>query len=66
MTGETIATITGPAEAGLNRVLWNMRRSAAGGGRGGGVLLPPGDYLVTVAAGGTQQKKVGRIRERIR
>jgi photosystem II stability/assembly factor-like uncharacterized protein len=66
MTGETIATITGPAEAGLNRVLWNMRRSAAGGGRGGGVLLPPGDYLVTVAAGGTQQKKVSRIRERIR
>jgi photosystem II stability/assembly factor-like uncharacterized protein len=66
MTGETIATITGPAEAGLNRVLWNMRRSAAGGGRGGGVLLPPGDYLVTVAAGGTQQKKVGRVRERIR
>jgi len=65
-----MATLKGPAEPGLNRVLWNMRRSgtaAAGAGRGGGgPLLPAGDYRVTVTAGGTQQMKIGRIRERIR
>ena len=66
--GQTIATLRGPAERGLNRVLWNMRRaSPAGGGRGGGApLLPPGDYRVTVSAGSAQQTTVGRIRERIR
>jgi photosystem II stability/assembly factor-like uncharacterized protein len=68
--GETIATLKGPAEPGLNRVLWNMRRSgpgAPGAGRGGGSpLMPAGEYRVTVAVGATQQVKIGRIRERIR
>jgi photosystem II stability/assembly factor-like uncharacterized protein len=70
INGETIATLKGPAEPGLNRVLWNMRRSApgaAGGGRGGGgQVMPAGQYRVTVAVGATQQVKIGRIRERIR
>jgi hypothetical protein len=67
ISGATVATLTGPAEAGINRVSWNMRR-AGGAGRGGvgTALLPAGDYRVTVAVGGTQQAKIGRIRERMR
>jgi photosystem II stability/assembly factor-like uncharacterized protein len=67
--GDTITTIKGPAEPGLNRVSWNMRRGGSpGGGRGsaGVPLMPAGDYRVTVAVGGAQQAKIGTIRQRIR
>lgn len=71
--GEQMVTLKGPAEAGINRVSWNMRRAAegGGGGRGGGFgaqapALPPGDYAVTVAVGGQEQKTVARIRVRIK
>jgi hypothetical protein len=71
--GDPIAQLKGPSEAGLNRVLWNMRGGAAAdgggrggfGGRGGGPTLPPGDYRITVDVAGQQQTTVGRIRERI-
>lgn len=68
VAGQPIATLRGPAERGLNRVLWNMRRASAGGGRGAGgaALLPSGDYRVTVSVGAMQQTTIGRIRERIR
>lgn len=72
ISGETIATLKGPAEPGLNRVQWNMRRGSAGGGGrgrggfGGGPLVAPGDYRVTVELGSDRQMKVGRVRERIR
>jgi photosystem II stability/assembly factor-like uncharacterized protein len=70
ISGATIATLKGPAQPGLNRVSWNMRRAggSGGGGRGGGggPLMPAGDYRVTVSVGGAQQTKIGRIRERIR
>jgi hypothetical protein len=70
VTGQTVATLRGPVERGVNRVLWNMRRASQGGGRGGGggggALLPAGDYRVTVAVGAHQQASVGRIRERDR
>lgn len=70
--GDEIATLEGPAEAGLNRTRWNMRRGSDGGGRGGfrgrggGPPMPPGDYRITVEVGGQQQSTVGTIRERIR
>jgi photosystem II stability/assembly factor-like uncharacterized protein len=75
--GDQIAQLKGPSEAGLNRVLWNMRpgsgppaagRGGPGGGRGGGggPLLPAGDYKITVDVAGQQQSVIGRIRERIR
>ncbi|HVJ28442.1 MAG TPA: hypothetical protein VM493_12925, partial [Vicinamibacterales bacterium] len=70
VTGQTVATLRGPVERGVNRVLWNMRRASQGGGRGGGggggAVLPAGDYRVTVAVGAHQQASVGRIRERDR
>ena len=59
ISGTTVAALTGPAQPGLNRVSWNMRRA-------GGPLMPAGDYRVTVAVGDAQQTKIGRIRERIR
>ena len=73
-SGEQIARLEGPSEAGLNRVLWNMRpgsggggggRGGFGGGRGGGPPLDPGSYRITVEVGGEQQSTIGRIRERI-
>ena len=71
--GDPVATLKGPAEPGMNRVQWNMRRggpAAAPGGRGGGgggrggggPLMPSGDYRVTVSVGSEQQVKIGRIR----
>lgn len=70
ISGNTVATLEGPGEPGLNRVLWNMRRAGGGGagGRrgGGGPLMPAGEYRVTVAVGEAQQVKIARIRERIR
>jgi hypothetical protein len=73
ISGERIAQLKGPANAGINRVLWNMRSgSSPGGGRGGGgrggvggPLMPAGDYRITVDVGGQQQTTLGRIRERI-
>ena len=68
--GAEIAQLKGPSEAGLNRVLWNMRAGAAPaggrGGRGGGPTLPAGDYRITVEVGGMKETIVGRIRDRIR
>jgi photosystem II stability/assembly factor-like uncharacterized protein len=72
ISGERVAQLKGPADAGLNRVPWNMRPGSApaagrGGpqGRGGGPPLPPGDYRIVVEAGGQQQSVTGRIRPRI-
>jgi hypothetical protein len=65
--GETIATLKGTAEPGLNRAHWNMRQSGAtGAGRGGGPLVPAGEYRVTVSVGDIERVKIGRVRERIR
>jgi hypothetical protein len=67
ISGANVATLKGPAEPGLNRVPWNMRRGGVAGGRGGGgPLMRPGEYRITVSVGGEQQAKVGRIRDRIR
>jgi hypothetical protein len=72
--GDQVAQLRGPSNAGMNSVLWNMRRGSAGasggrgggfGGRGGGPPLPAGDYRITVEAGGQQATTIGRIRERI-
>jgi hypothetical protein len=66
--GESVAQLKGPSEAGVNRVLWNMRRGGAaegrGGGRGAGPTLPPGAYRVVVDVAGQQLSGVATIRER--
>jgi hypothetical protein len=65
MQGQAIAQLDGPSNAGLNRVLWNMR-PAAGTGRGGrGVALPAADYRITVELREQKASVTGRIRERI-
>ncbi|CAN5798594.1 hypothetical protein BH24ACI5_BH24ACI5_15940 [soil metagenome] len=69
VAGQPLAMLRGPAERGLNRVWWNMRRGAPGGagrGEGGAPLLPAGDYRVTVTVGTNQESATGRIRDRIR
>jgi photosystem II stability/assembly factor-like uncharacterized protein len=68
--GDRVAQIKGPAEAGLNRMSWNMRRGSGpgpgGGPQGGAPLMPAGEYRVVVEAAGQQQTTIARIRERIR
>ncbi len=69
--GDRDRAAQGPAEAGLNRVLWNMRAGAApaggrGGRGGGGPTLPAGEYRITVEVAGQKETTVGRIRERLR
>ncbi len=67
-TGKVVREITGPKDAGLNRVQWNLRGSPAagaagagqrgggGGGQrgGGGGALEPGSYLVKLTVGGKE------------
>ena len=65
--GDTVAQLKGASEAGVNRVLWNMRRGGAvegRGGRGAGPTLPPGAYRVVVDVAGQQLSGVATIRER--
>lgn len=61
--GDTLRTMTGPAEAGLNRVTWNLREDSppapaetARGGRGGfrvpGAEVLPGSYRIQIRVGG--------------
>jgi hypothetical protein len=73
--GAEIGQLKGASEAGLNRVLWNMRRGSGlpaggrggfGGRGGGGTLMPPGEYGISVEVGGQRQTTTGRIRERLR
>ena len=71
--GKTLATFDGPAEAGLNRALWNMRPSpptgldedAARRFRFTATPLPPGDYRITIEVAGHTITKVGAIRPRL-
>ncbi|HVL67051.1 MAG TPA: hypothetical protein VM364_07290 [Vicinamibacterales bacterium] len=64
--GREIAEMRGPAEAGLNRVLWNMRASGGGQGRGGGPLMPVGEYRIVVRVGDDEQTVAAQIRDRAR
>ncbi|MGA9770523.1 MAG: hypothetical protein WBV94_15905 [Blastocatellia bacterium] len=75
--GKVIRELTGPKEAGLNRVVWDLRRQSPiqqeggqqggggggffGGGRGPRVL--PGEYVVMVTVAGKQATKAVRVEE---
>jgi hypothetical protein len=67
-TGRTVRVLTGTANAGVNRVIWNLTAAPAqgrgtggtgfGGGRGGaGIPVEPGTYLVTLEANGQKLTK---------
>ena len=69
--GKVLAELSGPAEAGLNTILWGMRaqRSGQPAGRGpgmggGGAMVDPGEYVVTLEAGGKTLTKKAVIRYR--
>jgi hypothetical protein len=71
--GEPVAKLDGPAAAGLNRVVWDMRRTAVSGPPAGpqsaaspprfsgGRLVPPGEYVVTLEAGGRTLTRRARL-----
>ncbi len=65
--GEEVATVTGSADEGMNRVVWNLRhqlemrgarggqRGGPGGGRGGrGPLVVPGSYTARLMVAGAE------------
>ena len=64
VNGRTIRNLTGPAKAGINRVMWTLTPDpppgqgqggggGGGGGRGGGGgTVEPGTYLVTLTVAG--------------
>jgi hypothetical protein len=68
VNGRVIATLNGPATAGIHRVMWNLAptpppgqaqagRGGFGGGRGGFGAVEPGTYLVTLEAAGKKLTK---------
>lgn len=70
ITGKVVRELTGPKDAGLHRVQWNLRgtppqltgaaaqMAGRGGGRGGGgVALPAGSYLVKLTVNGKDYTK---------
>ena len=76
VTGRVIANLTGPKEAGINRVMWNLAPDqppgAAGGGRGGGggggggggpPAVAPGMYKVTLLVNGLSLVKTVEVLE---
>ena len=60
-SGKVIRTLEGPAETGLNRVIWDLRETStsSGEGRGGrfrptGLEVLPGTYEIRVRVGGAE------------
>jgi photosystem II stability/assembly factor-like uncharacterized protein len=74
-SGEVVRTLTGPKEAGVNRLNWDLRHEAPiprepGEGGGGGFFGPPrgpwvrpGDYTVTVSLGSASVSKTVQVLE---
>jgi len=67
-SGEVVRTLTGPGQAGINRVQWNLRsdppepeEGEEAGQRGGrqrqGPPVEPGTYLVTLEVGGVEMTR---------
>lgn len=49
-SGQTLATMTGPANKGLNRVYWNLARADA-------APMEPGDFQITLKVGEVEVKR---------
>lgn len=70
--GQVLRELEGPAEAGLNRVLWDMRASRAQEAAAAGQpamrrmagLVEPGEYLVVLEAAGQKVEARARIKGR--
>lgn len=53
-SGTVVRKLEGPSQAGIHRVLWDLRDDA-------GAVMPPGDYRVTLEAGGERRTGTGTI-----
>ncbi len=74
ITGRTIRTLTGPGDAGINRVQWDLaptpppnaqggRGGGGGGGGGGAQAVAPGTYKVTLTVNGVTLTKTVEVLE---
>jgi hypothetical protein len=72
--GKELATLKGGTKAGLNRVVWNMRRQltkeeidqmddSPRGRRRQGELVAPGDYIVILQIGDNTLKRIAKIKK---
>jgi ElaB/YqjD/DUF883 family membrane-anchored ribosome-binding protein len=71
--GKVVRELTGPKEAGLNRIEWDSRRNRAAEVQPGqatgffgappGPRVPPGEYTIKVTASGKEAVKTVRIEE---
>jgi photosystem II stability/assembly factor-like uncharacterized protein len=66
--GKVINELSGPAEAGLNQVLWNMRPGPPAGSEprrfGGPPPVAPGNYRIRIDVAGQTFTKIGTIKNR--
>ncbi len=58
VSGTTVRTVRGSANAGLNRATWDLLQQ--------GGSIPPGDYLVTIQIGDKKESQRARVIERVR
>jgi hypothetical protein len=74
LMGKEVVTLEGDSEAGLNRVIWDMRRELTQGERDRmgdsprmrrrqGELVPPGEYVVILQVGDKKFQQVAKIRK---
>jgi photosystem II stability/assembly factor-like uncharacterized protein len=66
VTGAVFRTLSGPRDAGLNRVQWNLRGDPVQGPTGQqqqGPLAQPGTYRVTLTVGGSSYTELVRVLE---
>jgi hypothetical protein len=74
LLGKEIAKLKGSTKAGLNRIVWNMRRQltqeekdqikeSSRMQRRQGELVPPGDYIVIMQIGDKTLKRIAKIRK---
>jgi photosystem II stability/assembly factor-like uncharacterized protein len=71
--GKVVRELTGPKEAGLNRIEWDSRWNRAAPAQPGqttgffgnppGPRVPPGEYIIKVTASGKEAVKTARIEE---
>jgi hypothetical protein len=71
--GKVVREITGPKEAGINRIGWDSRWNRAAGAQPGqttgmfggppGPRVPPGEYTIKVTASGKEAIKTVRVEE---
>lgn len=60
--GEVVGSLSGSANAGMNRVRWSGRGGGGGGERGAGRAIEPGRYRIVIAVGEHRAERWAELR----